>query len=1384
MATNQEIKIAITSDFQVKGFQEAAASIERLVRSITTLSSEASTSTASFDNLSASVKNSNDKLSGIEKSVNGVSSSFGFLKSAIAGVSILSLAKEAIELADTYKLVEGRLTLVSSSSAELAKSQKELFNISQTTRQEYKDTADLYYRISKSVETLNKSQEDNLKVTEIINKMVILSGSSAESANAAIIQLGQGFASGTLRGQELNSVLEQTPAVAEFIAKGMHVTIGELRKLGEEGKLTAEAVYSAILSQQEAVDKSFSKIPATFEQGSIVIKNSLTKTVGEFDKVMGITSALFNEMKDLSDTIAGVDATGLAKSLKDYENVVLGIGTAFSVMYVATKSAVLAETAYEAIKARSVITTTSYNIATNMTTTTVANLTAAQVAGTMAASALNIALKAIPFIAVVGAVTALATSFFNAKDKSDALNESLGKTSDAFQKLTTNQLDYKLITLKSALSDVNSEIQKIMPSTKGFSYLSVLGLDLSDEDRAKAKANLDSLVQKKTDIETAINNILTIQNERSNIVNKNTQSSLEFSSKVKEEIEKSLKEYLAYYKAIGDAATATEIEKYLAKDKYTTLTQKQINAIVESESEAAKASKKLAEDYAKWTVDISEKTAKAQADDITKPYVELQLQYDKDLAKYGSFVGAKEKLDAWYAAQLSDINEATAKKADEQAKKELEAIEKKQKEENQALIVSSKQRQEYYENIEDYASAWNELERVLRLENTKLTKEQLDERIAYEKKKYLETKGIYEDLYTSISANIKKSTKDWDNYNLIVGRGVSSMVVDIQNTMQDSLVDMMEGKIKSISTFFSNLWSSIKKSFFKMVAEIATKKIIMSFVNAWASGGNTGKGFVETFLGIDIPFLNFAEGTIWGSGKYGIAGGGYNAVDSYANDKIPAMISKGEAVIPASAVNKNKSVVSALIAGSRLDNRGLLDVSYVKKITDDMKKTSMFAGGYDPNELGLYDKASIDANGFYNLKGGGKGGIFGAVLGGIIGAFTGGIGSVLIGAALGGGAGASGLLDPIIEMVSSTFATLMKVPWLGWVAQAALAIAAPELIPTMLTSDLLSTGVTLAIGGDLKQALAGAGISGLLAGGGSAVSSLIKTGALPTSNLTFWETLQNYPSDLYKQTLEKFSQVKDFLTSITSPSALVNPAQYIGVDQTAWLESGSPLEFNEWAKQQMEAQYAAMSSADLFAGTSFANNGGSFMDYPSAYASGEWGFSSYDIIGQPASMSLVDVAREKLLSGLEYAKGLGTSAYETLSEYLTNPEKIFQYILDNLRSVIENIAVSVSSMAGSPLVSALVGSGIANGNINLGQSGVKEFAEGGIVTGPTLGLVGEAGYAEAIIPLHRLGEVTGMEEMQSELQEIKIILREVLRADKTTSMWTERFAVEGIKVRS
>ncbi|WP_217878401.1 tape measure protein, partial [Vibrio alginolyticus] len=84
-----------------------------------------------------------------------------------------------------------------------------------------------------------------------------------QAANAAILQLGQGMAAGTLRGDELNSVLEQAPRLAEAIASGMGVAVGNLKRLGEQGLITTEEVLNALASQGAAIDKEFLNVNLT-----------------------------------------------------------------------------------------------------------------------------------------------------------------------------------------------------------------------------------------------------------------------------------------------------------------------------------------------------------------------------------------------------------------------------------------------------------------------------------------------------------------------------------------------------------------------------------------------------------------------------------------------------------------------------------------------------------------------------------------------------------------------------------------------------------------------------------------------------------------------------------------------------------------------------------------------------------------------------------------------------------------------------------------------------------------------------------------------------------------------------------------------------------------
>ena len=133
--------------------------------------------------------------------------------------------RELAEVADQYKNLQARLRLAVTSQEQFNRADAALFAIAQKNRAPLAETVTLYARLAPSVQAMQRSQADALAATEAIGQAVALSGASSEAAAGALMQLGQAFASGQLRGEEFNSVIEQTPRLAQAMADGMHVPL-------------------------------------------------------------------------------------------------------------------------------------------------------------------------------------------------------------------------------------------------------------------------------------------------------------------------------------------------------------------------------------------------------------------------------------------------------------------------------------------------------------------------------------------------------------------------------------------------------------------------------------------------------------------------------------------------------------------------------------------------------------------------------------------------------------------------------------------------------------------------------------------------------------------------------------------------------------------------------------------------------------------------------------------------------------------------------------------------------------------------------------------------------------------------------------------------------
>lgn len=212
-------------------------------------------------------------------------------------------AVAVLRLADSYTNLQNRLKLVTDGTRELNAVTKALFEVSNDTRSSYEATAEVYARTALATKNLGLSQQQTLDFTKSLNQAIILSGASAAEAQAGMIQLSQGMASGTLRGDELRSVLEQLPKVADVIATSMGVTRGELRELGTEGKIGAADILLAFQRASTSLDKDFGKTVSTVSQAVIVFVNRLQELIGELDATLKITSTMAASIKFLGDNL-------------------------------------------------------------------------------------------------------------------------------------------------------------------------------------------------------------------------------------------------------------------------------------------------------------------------------------------------------------------------------------------------------------------------------------------------------------------------------------------------------------------------------------------------------------------------------------------------------------------------------------------------------------------------------------------------------------------------------------------------------------------------------------------------------------------------------------------------------------------------------------------------------------------------------------------------------------------------------------------------------------------------------------------------------------------------------------------------------------------------
>lgn len=253
-------------------------------------------------------------LKNIENAANSIEKiNYRLFNFSVASVGLGTLKNYV----DGYTEVKNKLALVESASFSSQRGLQSLFDISLKTNQSLEATSSIYQRFAQNAQALGINQARVASLTETVSKAVAISGASAASAQAALMQFGQSLASGVFRGQEFNSVMEQTPGLAQAIAKGLGVSVGELRNMANAGKLTTDVIIPALERVKGSVDEQFNTRVVTISMAFENLRTSTTKWIGELDQATGASQGFATVISGMADhlTVATSALGGFAAVL-------------------------------------------------------------------------------------------------------------------------------------------------------------------------------------------------------------------------------------------------------------------------------------------------------------------------------------------------------------------------------------------------------------------------------------------------------------------------------------------------------------------------------------------------------------------------------------------------------------------------------------------------------------------------------------------------------------------------------------------------------------------------------------------------------------------------------------------------------------------------------------------------------------------------------------------------------------------------------------------------------------------------------------------------------------------------------------------------------------
>ena len=346
---------------------------------------------------------------GIRNGAKAADGMLGKVKGLVAALAATEGVKSLLGLSDQLTSTTARLSFIVDDDGSVDALEQKIMASAQRARSYYMDTASAIASMGSNAGRAFDNNDELIGFMELINKSFVIGGASAEGQSAAMLQLTQAMAAGALRGEELNSILENAPSIARAIESYMGIAEGSIKQYAEEGLVTAEVVKNAMFDSADKINTKFENMPMTWAQIATRMQNT---ALAAFDPVLTRLNQVANSAQ--FNTVINGAINGLAM-LATVAAAVLGLlisGASFVVenwswIEPVIWGLVAAMIAYNAVQGIGWLTTLKDIAAKGAHAIASAAETAAIIALTAAQNGLNAALAICPITWIIVAVIAL-----------------------------------------------------------------------------------------------------------------------------------------------------------------------------------------------------------------------------------------------------------------------------------------------------------------------------------------------------------------------------------------------------------------------------------------------------------------------------------------------------------------------------------------------------------------------------------------------------------------------------------------------------------------------------------------------------------------------------------------------------------------------------------------------------------------------------------------------------------------------------------------------------------------------------------------------------------------------------------------------------------------